>query len=271
MRGMSILTCLPLLFLAAGVSSADEPWRLHIPEEAHTAQRTSLVFENQFPATGKYELTGGIRIGEFDENDEISRARSADLFGVDLAGRYSPIDNLTLGLEVPLRAVDGPSGADGGGFGDIGLSLAILGYEHALEAPYVIPHVKVFLPTGDEDDGLGGGELRIRPGITSGFLIYNRWHMIGQLGYEFNDAIENSIIVSIGSIYEMNNRFGFTSELSVSDAEVGESKDQSVEAQVGFYYDWNNALRMNIRGGGGETVGEDAFGEISFTYNFGLE
>ena len=94
--------------------------------------------------------------------------------------------------------------------------------------------------------------------------MWNRWHFIGQLAYSFEPEDENGLVVSAASIFEINERFGFVGELSVSDFD----EDNPVDLSGGMYYDWGDSLRMDIHGGTELDSQEDVYGMLRFAYNF---
>jgi len=251
----------------------DKPGSLHHAEDPVGGQRTLFTYDNQWPLKGNVEYGARLSFGENDEGRISGDARDTVVVQGDI--RYGLLDDVTLEASIPLGFSDGDSSSSGG-LGDISVGLALRAWEDILEAPYIIPHGKIFLPTGSESAGLGFGEFRARAGISAGDTVRNRAHVIGDLSYEFRTEVENAVILSGSSIIEASDRFGFVLEGRVANDESGNSRDRldddddnedfPADIGAGLYYDWDDNLRVSAHGVAGLNGNTDSLGMVRFTY-----
>lgn len=218
------------------------------------AQRTLLTRENMFPKLGQLEA------GSYFEHDEqVDNER--DSLGV--YGRYGLWENVTFEAGVPVVNSDFNE-EDNTGLGDVDLKLDLLAFQDIFRYPFIIPHVDVSLPTGDEDDGLGTGESVITFGVSVGTVVYDQLTYVIDASYAFNgktigDESENLFMLSGSIVWDISDRFAVLTEGRVF--EENDFDEMPYQLQGGMVY----RLTENVQlGGYGGTYREDTDIENKF-------
>jgi len=191
--------------------------------------RTTLTSENKFPETGQLELGG------FFQHAEQTEDLEQDSFGV--YARYGLWENVTFGAAVPF--VDSEfNDESNSGLGDVVLSLDLLAYQDIFRYPFVIPHVDVGLPTGDEDEGLGTGETVINFGLSVGTKVYDQLTYVIDLSYAFNGALDvpgdNVAYLSGSLVWDISDRFAAFVEGRAYDKNTLDDYPYLVEAGLSY-------------------------------------
>ena len=174
--------------------------------------RTLLTRENKFPELGHAEIGGYVAHDELDDSDQNSDRDSLGVYG-----RYSFWENVTFEAGVPVVSSDF-SGDDEIGIGDIDLKLDLIAFQDIFRYPFIIPHIEVTLPTGDEDDGLGTGEAVTTLGISVGTKVYDQLTYVADISYAFNgaktegDDDENTTMGSLSIVWDITDRFALITE-----------------------------------------------------------
>lgn len=194
--------------------------------------RAFWTVENKFPALGEAELSYWFEQNEFE--DFVYRSQSALL-------RYGLLENVTARLDVPFVQRDEDFASDADGLGDIGLGFDLLAFEDIFGYPYVIPHVDVAFPTGDEDDGLGTGETMYMFGVSIGTVVYEVLHYVADFSYAQNyDARateEDDVFMgSLSLIWDISKRFSVMGEGRIMDYQ--DTSDQPFLIGAGMAYSW---------------------------------
>lgn len=169
-------------------------------------QRTLLTRENRFPQVGKAE------VGAYFEHDEQA---SFDRDSIGAYGRVGFWENMAFEAGVPF--IDSEFNDDSNsGVGDVELKLDLLAFQDIFRYPFVIPHVDVSLPTGDEDKGLGVGETVTAFGISIGTVVYEQLTYVLDVSYAFNarpnQEEENVFYVSGSLVWDISDRFAVLAE-----------------------------------------------------------
>ncbi len=198
--------------------------------------RALWTTENKFPALGQAEVSYWLEQTEYD--DFVYRSHSALL-------RYGLIENVTARLEVPWVQRDEDFLEDADGLGDVQLGFDLLAYEDIFRYPYVIPHVDVAFPTGDEDDGLGTGETMYMFGVSIGTVVYEVLHYVLDASYAMNyDARateEDDVFMgSLSVIWDISPRFSVMGEGRIMDFQ--DTSDQPFLIGGGMSYGWTENL-----------------------------
>jgi hypothetical protein len=175
-------------------------------------QRTTLTRENMFPELFQLEAGAFFDHVELDDNER-------DSYGV--YGRYGLWENVTFEAAVPVVSSD-IGGSSETGLGDVELKLDLLAFQDIFRYPFVIPHIDVALPTGDEDDGLGTGETVVTLGISVGTTVADQLTWIVDASYAFNggnSAAENDnvFLVSGSVIWDISDRLAILAEGRVAE------------------------------------------------------
>jgi len=170
--------------------------------------RTLLTRENRFPGLENLEL------GAFFEHAEYMGDLEQDRYGV--YGRYGLWESITFEASVPFVDSDF-SGESEHGIGDVVLRLDLLAFQDIFYYPFVIPHVEVSLPTGDDDKGLGSGESTVIVGISVGTKVYDQLTYVLDASYAFNSGYSTSenndiYMISASVVWDISDRFAVLAE-----------------------------------------------------------
>jgi len=164
--------------------------------------RTLLTRENKYPEVGQFEVGGYFKHNETENNDSDS---------LGAYGRIGVWDNVTFEAGVPVTDSDF-NGESNTGLGDVELKLDLLAFQDIFRFPFIIPHIDVSLPTGEEDEGLGSGETIFAPGISIGTKVYDCLTYVVDFTYAFdgandNYADDNVYYVSGSIVWDISDRF----------------------------------------------------------------
>lgn len=226
-------------------------------------QRTLLTHENQFPELGQLEV--GYQFQQREFNTFNYRSHSAQ-------ARFGLWENLTLNLDVPWVQRDEDFAEDEDGAGDVVLGFDLLAYEDVFTYPYVIPHIEIGFPTGDDDKGLGSGETMYAFGVSIGTVVYDVLHYVLDLTYAANyDALateEDDVFMgSLSLIWELSDRFNWTLEGGMVDYQ--DTDDEPFIVGGGFAYKWTPNFQTSFfYGGWQEDSEEDTTLNARATYTF---
>lgn len=229
------------------------------------SQRTYLTTENRFPELGKVEVSYILDNLEFETASWTEHAVQA---------RYGLIENLTLRASVPFVMTENDiTGNDNEGLGDASLGLDLLAFEDIFGYPYVIPHADVFLPTGDDDEGLGSGEVEYSFGASIGTVVYDVLRWVLDLSYlrqyDVNPSVDNDVFsTSISLVWDLSEQFSLLTEGSIINPEA--SDDHTYLLGAGFSYAWSERFDTTFFYGDWSdgAFGEDTSLAVKATYSF---
>ena len=229
------------------------------------ASRAFLTTENKFPEKGQPELSYLLNTSELEES--TYRTHSALL-------RYGLIENLTARIQAPYVTFDSDVAEDTDGVGDLVLGFDLLAYEDIFRYPYVIPHLDISFPTGDEDEGLGTGDTDVSFGVSVGTVVYEVLHYVLDVSYitsvESNAANdEDGVVAALSIIWDISKRFSVMAEGAYED--ISGVEDNPFLLGGGMSYKWTDSLDTSIYFGGWEeadTLGLDQELMFKASYTF---
>lgn len=229
------------------------------------SMRTRLTVENKMPELGQAEV--GVDGGYWDY--EFSEELALTPFV-----RYGLAENLTVFATAPYRQLEPEFGEKVDGMGDVTLGFDLVAYKDIFDYPYVIPHVEVGLPTGDEDEGLGSGNAKVTGGISAGTVVQDMYHFIVDIGYTIDDSDDEGVEdnnhgYAAGSIvWDVSKEFALLAEIKMTNEEdsMGES-DYPVLYDGGFSYKATKDLAINWYVGAGDPD-LDSFTALKIAYSF---
>ncbi len=171
--------------------------------------RTLLVNENKTPDKGKLEVGGIVSYQEITDNDSMI----ADASYSDIApyARYGITKDFSLNAELPFARSD-MGNDDAIGLGDLVLGADLVGFEDALGYPYVMPYLRLALPTGDDSDGLGAGETRVKLGASIGTTVDDDWDFVADVGFIGRSETDNSFAIGAAVVYNFTKQFSLHAE-----------------------------------------------------------
>lgn len=204
--------------------------------------RTTLTRENKYPDTGQLE------VGGFFEHTELGMLEQ-DSFGVNARAGLSEF--VTIGASIPFVESD-LDGDSNSGLGDIELSLDLLAYQDIFQYPFVIPHIDVSLPTGDDDEGLGSGETVTTIGLSVGTKVYDALTYVVDFAYAFDggnvNADDDNIFMISGSlVWDVSDRLAFLVEGRVFEENMFDNVPY--EAKGGMVYRFTRDVQLGLYGG----------------------
>lgn len=239
-----------LLGMSAGVASAE-------------TMRPLLTKENRLPEVRQLEL--GL-VTEFREEDGSGTEDfSTWEFSPEL--RYGLASELIFTLAVPALTREVGEDTENG-LGDIQLGLEFLAWEDIFHYPYILPYLEIGLPTGDEDEGLGYGDVTAEAGLAIGTTVYDSLTYALDGGYRFLQDAGNVFKVSGALIYELSKQTSILVEGEFEEAREGEEDDR-VLVLGGLTYKPTTRWFVGLYGGArldGET--DDPVGGAKVTYTF---
>jgi hypothetical protein len=216
-------------------------------------QRALFTHENRFPEVGHAEAGAFVEYREFETSDVTS---------IRPYGRYTAIQNLTLNADIPYHWLTPQDGDDETGLGDMSVGLELLAYQDIFDYPWVIPHVNVTFPTGDEDDGLSTGDSVTTFGVSVGTTTYDELHWLADLSYAVNGGNEqpdaDNVFIFAGSIiWDVSETFALLAEIQGTDEDNPED-DVPYTAVGGMIFTFSEDFTLGLYGGGSATGGGSA-------------
>ena len=229
-------------------------------------QRTLQVLENKMPELHKAEVGGLVDYTEYADKYGSGSAMRETVYG-----RFGLLPNLTVFGAVPYMETD-PKGSTGqNGFADLRLGAALLAYEDIFRYPYVIPHVEVSFPTGDQDKGTGAGEVMANFGVSCGTTVEDVYHFVVDGGVQVGAKDENrdDHIASLGGalIWDLSDQFSVLGEARVTSEDTkGDGTPWYVEG--GMVYKGTDSFQIGAYVGHWENNPEDMIATAKIAYKF---
>lgn len=233
-----------LLILAAGSSYA-EP------------MRTVLTKENKFPRPLQAEIGSEFTYMEFEDGDLISAMPYL---------RYGLFENLAIVGGLPYLSVSPDVGKDVDGIGDAILGLEFLAYEDLFGYPWIMPHIEVSFPTGDEDKGLGTGDSEVQVGVAVGTTVNDDFHLTVDVRYLLRDEADDMPSAALSFVWDLDKKFALITEISVADDD--ERDNTPVTFLGGMHYKATRDLQFGLYGGTTDDTDAETIihGKISYTF-----
>ena len=226
--------------------------------------RTLFTHENQLPEKGQLELGALVGTKQFEPRSEFEES---------LYARYGLFGNLAAIATVPFHETRYKTGlgSSQSGLGDVGLGFEVLPYEDIFKFPYIMPHLELRFPTGDEDKGYGAGEISILAGITVGTKTWEcvDWALdVTGAHLTTNDPLlkNDTIIISGSIVWNLDEQFALVTELSGSDQSYPDGHPLTFEG--GMVYKPIENLMIGIYGGKTSHTGESWDGTLKLSYSF---
>ncbi len=226
--------------------------------------RTLLVRENLLPDPGDVEL--GL-IGSYEDIDYTFHGftlYSTEVIAFEPYARYGLTKNTSLQLTVPMLHINPEWGSSESGLGDVRLGGELRVYEDIFGHPWVIPYAEVSFPTGNEDRGLGSGDMGIDIGIATGALMYDYLSVILDGRYEVIRDSDNRFSVGTGLVWDVSRKFSMVGELRWSEGVNG--GDDSLRYLGGMIYRPLPSWMVGLYGGVHSNAAESTMGMVKVSY-----
>lgn len=229
--------------------------------------RTLLCRENKIPELHKFEAGAVARYTETPEEFSPNMI-GYDTYEVAPYVRFGAAPNLALALEVPYVSTDPELGDGETGLGDVGLEADLIAYQDIMGYPYVMPHARVDLSTGDEDKGLGTGETRTTLGIAVGTTVDEIFHWVADAMYTVHDETDNIATFAGAFIWDLSDQCSIHVEGQVTDEERLEGQEHPMLFLGGLTYKATDKLTLIGYGGGGKNTDQDVVAAVKAAYSF---
>ena len=227
--------------------------------------RTALTKENRRPNLHRAEAGMIFTYSEM-ENDDKATALAPYM-------RYTVLPDLVLFGTLPFKNIDHDQGSSSSGLGDATVGAELLVYEDLFRAPWILPHAEVSFPTGDEDKGLGSGDMEYMVGIALGSSIYRHLHYAVDARYRILNDRDNVPSLGLALIWDLDERFSLLAEMQVSDETIEDDFGRSASRNpilflAGMHYQPIPALSFTVHGGAESDTGRDAIIRVKMAYLF---
>ncbi len=246
--------------------------------------RPLYVRENRFPELGKAEV--GLIVG-YARNDEYFLSQVDDTAYADQGyrfvdkedklkvttftpyARYGIFDNLTVFARVPVSSQKSDAKDETEtGLNDVTLGFELLAYEYTYTYPWVIPYVELTFPTGDEDEGMGLGEMDGIFGVAVGTTTFDKYTWVLDGRYDVNRGDDGRFEGAAAVIWALSDQFSVLAEARVTDKDDNSPDDLPVYINGGLCYRPAEALSVNLYGGASVNAEEDGHGALKLAYSF---
>ncbi len=229
--------------------------------------RTLLTKENKLPA--KWQVEAGL-LGEYaNYKDEFILSKA---YEVAPYGRFGLFENLAVSLEVPYRNVKNRISDTEQGLGDVRLGLDFVPWQDLFSFPWIMPHVTVGLPTGDEDKGLGRGKTTGQFGVAVGTVVNEEFHFIADGRYEVisgSDSTDDNVASLAGAIvWDLSEQFSLLGEIKITNQDNDPYEGTPIYFNGGMSYKATEALALMFYAGGSQNTPEDFTGSMKIAYSF---
>ena len=233
--------------------------------------RTLFTKENQLPEKGQLELDALASTQQYPVGSRYEEA---------VAARYGLFGNLAAYASIPFmqeRVKDGLIGKQDGftrnqnGFGDVALGFELLAYEDIFRFPYIMPHLELRFPTGDQDKGFGAGDVSILGGVTEGTKTWEcvDWALdVTGAHLTTSDPMlkSDTVIISGSIVWNLDDQFSLVTEVSGSDQSYPDGHPVTFEG--GMVYKPLENLMFGIYGGKTQHTDESWDGTFKASYSF---
>jgi hypothetical protein len=148
------------------------------------------------------------------------------------------------------------------------MGVEFLAWEDIFHYPYLMPYLEIGLPTGDEDKGLGYGDVTAEAGLAIGTTVYDTLSYALDAGYRFLQDAGNVFSASGALIYELSKKTSVLVEGEFEEAHDGEVDDR-ILVLGGLTYQPTSRWFVGLYAGSrvdGETDDPVAAARVTYTF-----
>ncbi|MBR6021781.1 MAG: transporter [Kiritimatiellae bacterium] len=241
-----------------------------IPGEYNRAQRPIYTLENRLPDQWHLELGLSGGMNNIEENFYVP---NTDVYSLAADARFGLIDAMALTLHVPYVSWElDPDDVSESGIGDVCVGAQFRAFEDIFEYPWIIVHGHVALPTGDEDKGLGTGDVTGVAGVSIGTTVEDVWHFIADGSWVMNDNLNDDqdgfVRASVSVLWDLDEACTLMAEGRFIDYATEEDESATFMGHLGLAYDFGNGLSAMVYGGAATGSGNDGYGAAKLVYSF---
>ncbi|OGV47284.1 MAG: hypothetical protein A2X46_18255 [Lentisphaerae bacterium GWF2_57_35] len=228
-----------------------------------------MTKENKFPERGQFEA--GV-LGDYINYKEDFMVSLSKSYMAAPYVRYGVFENLALSAEVPYVNVKDRTDDREHGLGDINLGLEFRPWQDIFRYPWIVPHLTVGLPTGDEDKNLGRGKTSGTFGIAVGTVVEEVVHFIADARYGVVSGSETSDedVASIAGaiVWDLSDQFSLIGEVKATNEDNAPYDGTPVYFDGGMSYEATKNLSLMFFAGSAQNTAEDFHGNMKVAYTF---
>lgn len=225
--------------------------------------RTALTKENRLPRLYEAEVGSTFYYYDLEAGEQTAAIPYM---------RYTLFKDFSVFATLPYLQNDPEFGSSESGIGDASLGFEFVTYEDLFGYPWIMPHAEVIFDTGDEDKGLGQGEIQYRVGVAAGTTVNRVFHFAADARYlVLND--EDDVASIAGSIvWDLDEDFSLMAEMELSreegDDEIGEDANHPIIFLGGMHYRVTPNFHITLQGGTAKNIDIDAIirGKLAYTF-----
>jgi hypothetical protein len=231
--------------------------------------RTHLTKENRLPEKG--QLEAGL-LGDYTNYKDDTLVPVSKRYAATPYARYGVFENLAVFTEIPYVDVKERNDDSNRGLGDIKVGLEFRPWQDIFRYPWIIPHLTVGLPTGDEDDHLDYGKASGTFGVAVGTVVEDVWHFIADARYEVISGSDTSDddIASLASalVWDLSDQFSLIAEAKITNEDNEPYDGVPVYFDGGMSYKATKNLSLMFFAGSAQNTEEDFSGNAKVAYTF---
>jgi len=230
-------------------------------------RRVLLTHENRLPEKGELEVEGAFILQENQDEREQFTVEDVDWRTYAVAARYGLARDLKIGAVVPFSTWEPDEGDGEAGFNDIQIEAELRAFEDVFGYPYILPYLRVSLPTGDEDKDLGDGDPSYTFGAAVGTTVLDDLHYALDLAYTVRGSSENVASVGGSIIWDLNDRCSLVGEGKFTE-KLAEEEENSKILLGGLIYRPAPVWLVGLYGGKDMGGDPDMIAAVRVNYTF---
>jgi len=171
--------------------------------------------------------------------------QSDEEMGLACVFKVGLFNNVDVGVEVPYGFIDVEAGDDVNGLGDVVFCAKYHLWDEGDNTPAVAIVFSLKPQTGDEDEGLGSGELDygLNTALTKELGAFTAH---GNLGYTFVGGGEDIFSYGLAAEYPLSEAVNIVGELTGETAFDGAFNENPFQGLVGLNWAWGETVTLDV-------------------------
>ena len=207
--------------------------------------RTVLTKEHRLPRLYQVEVGADFFYQEMEMGEQVSTIPYL---------RYTLFRDLAVFGKLPYHRIDPDIGSSESGLGDASIGFEFVPYKNLFGYPWIMPHAEIIFDNGDEDKGLGTGEVEYMVGVALGTTQNRVLHYALDARYLILDDQDNIPSVAASLIWDLDAKFSLMAEIELSREKGRDQFGQSDSTHplvfmVGMAYQATPSLYFMLNGG----------------------
>ncbi len=243
-------------------------------ERGDGPMRTLWTLENRMPGAMGVEVGVGAMGTPLPESD-FGETHDATAWKAGLGLRLGLLEDWALTASIPMTGWDIDGVGKEKGFGDVQVGLQYRFWEDIFDYAWFIPHATMSLPTGDEDKGLGTGDVDGRVGLSAGTTVADVWHFAADISWILRDFGEDDdnkdygvVQAALSLIFDLDEQASLVAEGTYLDYALDSDESCTVSGHLGLAYDFSTRLSLLVFAGATTGSGEGLYGGGHLVYSF---